>query len=465
MRVLPRAVPAVRRLAGAPLAVAACRLAPVCCGSRVSASGWLWGVRSGMEPDRRRFPIARGLASTASPPPPENSQVDDEPFDARAERAWRALSGVHDVVSARHAQEKLEALREEAARPDLWDGDAAHAARVVQQLAALESREAKAKELRRSFLDARELHAMARDEKDEAVMKDCADAMARVLLDAQQMRIELLLQADDDGGEDNAAACFVEIQAGAGGQDSCDWVAMLARMYARWGDSRRFRVQTVDEAAGVDGVGLRSVMLRLDGEFAYGWTRTEAGVHRLVRVSPFDSARRRHTSFAQVRVYPMSVAGASTSKKSLVEIPPKDLRIDSFRSSGAGGQHVNTTDSAVRVTHLPTGIVVQCQSERSQHRNKASAMEVLRAKLRQRELETRASEKRQYAMGLGENAWGSQVRVLAGAGLCLGLARSYVVLDLQIRSYVLHPYTLVKDHRTNYTETNVERVLDGEIDR
>lgn len=350
----------------------------------------------------------------------DGSTSDDEPFDVRADRAWRALSGVHDVVLARHSREKLDELRKEAARSDLWDGDATHAGRIVQQLATLEARENMAKELQRTFLDTRELFVLAKEEKDESLMRDCGDTMTEVLVEAQQMRVQLMLLGtgddEDDDAAENASSCFVEIQAGAGGADSCDWVAMLARMYARWGASRQFSVHTVDEAPGVDGVGLRSVMLRVDGDFAYGWTRTEAGVHRLVRVSPFDSARRRHTSFAQVRVYPMNVAGSGSgsSKRSEVEIPSKDLRIDSFRSSGAGGQHVNTTDSAVRITHLPTGIVVQCQSDRSQHRNKASAMDVLRAKLRQRELETRAAEKRQYAMGLGENAWGNQVNLAVG---------------------------------------------------
>eukprot|EP00644_Phytophthora_capsici_P009649 jgi/Phyca11/570026/estExt2_Genewise1.C_PHYCAscaffold_350122 len=264
------------------------------------------------------------------------------------------------------------------------------------------------------------------------MLLDCENAMAIVRADAQKLRLELLLSHESD-----ARSCFVEIQAGAGGTDSCDWTAMLARMYSRWGESRGFQVQYVDESVGEE-AGFRSVMLRLDGAYAYGWAKTEAGVHRIVRISPFDSASRRHTSFAQVRVYP--IAAESSSNEEL-EISTKDLRIDTFRSSGPGGQHVNTTDSAIRITHLPTGIVVQSQSDRSQHRNKAEAMAMLRAKLYQRKIEDEARARQQFAQGLGDNAWGNQ-----------------------IRSYVLHPYQLVKDHRTNYSEGNTTQVLDGSID-
>ncbi|KAF4321351.1 hypothetical protein G195_005462 [Phytophthora kernoviae 00238/432] len=333
---------------------------------------------------------------------------------------------------ATHSKQELAELRKEAAKPNLWD-DATRAASIVQQLAALESREARAHELQRQFLDTKELFVLATEEGDDSVLRDCKSSMVTVRADAQQLRLELLLSHESD-----ARSCFLEIQAGAGGTDSCDWTAMLARMYGRWAEGRGFQVHNVDESVG-DEAGFRSVVLRLDGAYAYGWTKSEAGVHRLVRISPFDTAGRRHTSFAQVRVYPMAPEGGS---KQEIEISTKDLRIDTFRSSGPGGQHVNTTDSAIRITHLPTGIVVQSQSDRSQHRNKAEALAMLRAKLYQRELEDQARKRQQFTQGLGDNAWGSQ-----------------------IRSYVLHPYQMVKDHRTNYSESNTALVLDGNIDQ
>ncbi|KAG6975731.1 hypothetical protein JG688_00002102 [Phytophthora aleatoria] len=356
----------------------------------------------------------------------------DESFTSLAGHAHREIEVIHDVVVAAHNAQELAELRQEAADPNLWD-DASNAASVVQRLAALESRETRVHELHRQFLDTKELYVLAKEEEDESMRRDCVSAMSAVRSEAQQLRLELLLSHESD-----ARSCFVEIQAGAGGTDSCDWTAMLARMYARWGEAREFQVQYVDESAGEE-AGFRSVVLKLDGAYAYGWAKSEAGVHRLVRISPFDSAGRRHTSFAQVRVYPMAAEGRS---KEEIEVSTKDLRIDTFRSSGPGGQHVNSTDSAIRITHLPTGIVVQSQSDRSQHRNKAEAMAMLRAKLYQRKLEEEAQARQQFAKGLGDNAWGNQ-----------------------IRSYVLHPYQLVKDHRTNYSEGNTAQVLDGDIDQ
>ncbi|TDH67366.1 hypothetical protein CCR75_005941 [Bremia lactucae] len=299
-------------------------------------------------------------------------------------------------------------------------------------MAAIESRTSRIDHLHSRFSDTKELYELAMEEKDEPMVQDCVDAMASIRALAQQLRLEMLLSHESD-----ARSCFLEIQAGAGGTDSCDWTAMMARMYARWGESRGFQVQNVDEFPGEE-AGYRSIVLRLNGSFAYGWAKSEAGVHRLVRISPFDSARRRHTSFAQVRVYPMT---ADSQPNDEIELLIKDLRIDTYRSSGPGGQHVNCTDSAVRITHMPSGIVVQNQSDRSQHRNKAEAMAVLRAKLYKRKLEKEAEVRQEHTKGLGENAWGNQ-----------------------IRSYVLHPYQLVKDHRTNYSESNTTNVLDGHID-
>ncbi|GLE08424.1 hypothetical protein PINS_up019607 [Pythium insidiosum] len=337
-----------------------------------------------------------------------SSAEDDDTFSERADRVKRELDVVQRV------------------REDLWD-DPTHAAQVLQQLSALESRERQVSTLRTRFLDEKGLYAMASEEHEQDVMDECHANMGALLDQVRALRVELMLSSESD-----LSSCFVEIQAGAGGTESCDWVAMLARMYQRWADARRFDVHVADASPG-DEAGFRSICLRVDGAFAYGWAKTEAGVHRLVRLSPFDSAGRRHTSFAQVRVYPVAaLAGASNSA---------DLRIDTYRSSGAGGQHVNTTDSAVRITHLPTGIVVTCQSDRSQHRNKAEAMDMLCAKLYQRELERQASAKHAYTQGLGENAWGSQ-----------------------IRSYVLHPYKMVKDHRVQLSVSDAKRVLDGDLD-
>lgn len=270
---------------------------------------------------------------------------------------------------------------------------------------------------------------LAKSENDTELVSDTEKQIDEFEASLEQIRLSLML----NGEADNLPA-YIEIHSGAGGTEACDWAQMLLRMYIRWGEKHRFKVDLIEEHAG-DEAGIKSATLQITGVDVYGWLKGESGIHRLVRISPFDSNARRHTSFASVWVYPV------VDDKIEIHIDEKDLRIDTYRSSGAGGQHVNKTDSAVRITHIPTGIVVQCQNERSQFKNKDVAMNMLKSRLYNLELEKRAEEEAKINASKAENGWGSQ-----------------------IRSYVLQPYQMIKDLRTNYETSNIEATLDGDID-
>jgi peptide chain release factor 2 len=274
-----------------------------------------------------------------------------------------------------------------------------------------------------------DLLALAESEGDAAVAGEAEKALHELRAEASKRELESLLSGEADGND-----CFVEVHAGAGGTESQDWAEMLARMYARWAEQHGFKIEWLEESAGEE-AGVKSATFKVIGKNAYGWLKTESGVHRLVRISPFDSQSRRHTSFASVWVYPV------VDDTIAIEIEDKDLRIDTYRASGAGGQHVNKTDSAIRITHAPSGIVVQCQNERSQHRNRQEAMNMLRARLYEVELQKREEATRAAHEAKSDIGWGHQ-----------------------IRSYVLQPYQLVKDVRTGVEIGNAQKVLDGGID-
>ncbi len=283
--------------------------------------------------------------------------------------------------------------------------------------------------LERELDDAVTLIELGEAEADEGTEREGVEALKLVLKEAQRRQIEALFS-----GEADANDTFIEIHSGAGGTESQDWARLLVRMYARWAERKKFKVEVIEETAGEE-AGIKSGTLLVKGHNAHGWAKTESGVHRLVRISPFDSNARRHTSFASVWVYPV------IDDRIDIEINEADCRIDTYRSSGAGGQHVNTTDSAIRITHQPTGIVVACQAERSQHKNRATAWNMLRARLYELELEKREAEANKAAESKTEIGWGHQ-----------------------IRSYVLQPYQLVKDLRTGFTSGTPGDVLDGELD-
>ena len=276
--------------------------------------------------------------------------------------------------------------------------------------------------------DNAELLEMARVEDDERTLEAVADDLAEVEKSVADLEFRRMFSHPMDPNN-----CFVDIQSGSGGTEAQDWAAMLERMYARFGERKGFTVEVLEESPG-EVAGIKSAALKISGDYAYGTLRTESGVHRLVRKSPFDSNARRHTSFASVFVYP------EVDETIQIEINPADLRVDTFRASGAGGQHVNKTDSAIRITHLPTGIVVQCQSDRSQHRNRAEAMSMLKARLYEAELRKRDAEKQKMEDSKTDIAWGHQ-----------------------IRSYVLDQ-SRIKDLRTNVEVGNTQAVLDGDLD-
>ena len=365
--------------------------------------------------------------------------------DPKAEHALRDAQGTLETLEARWSAArsylKIDAARlrhkvltDFAADPDLWS-DQDNARSVTTELGRLSNDLDAFDELRRGLDDSLVLaefagESMDSGEADWTLLSELAEVVASLERRIDALEIQSLFAGPYDEND-----AIVELHAGAGGTDAQDWTEMLLRMYARWAERRRFDVE-VDETTEGSEAGLLSSTFIVKGRFAYGWLSAERGVHRLVRISPFDSQARRQTSFASLDVTPMLADDASE-----VEIDEKDLRVDTYRSSGAGGQHVNKTDSAIRLTHVPSGIVVSCQNERSQHQNRARAMQILEAKLAERARAQRQAEMDALSGTRADNAWGSQ-----------------------IRSYVQAPYQLVKDHRSNFETGNVDAVLDGDLD-
>jgi peptide chain release factor 2 len=314
-------------------------------------------------------------------------------------------------------------------RADFWQKDQEEISQLNQQRALLQEKI----DLWQSFYheteDAKILAEMAFEESDEPTLKEVDRDVNRIQTAIEGLELRSLL-----GQPDDRRNAIVAINAGAGGTEAQDWVEMLFRMYVRWGEEKDMKVRVIDYLAG-DEAGIKNVAFTVTGPYAYGYLKSEHGIHRMVRISPFDATGRRHTSFASVSVLP------EVDRNIKIEIEDKDLRIDTFRASGPGGQHVNKTSSAVRITHLPTGIVAQCQNEKSQHRNKEMAMKVLKSKLYEREKGKLDQKKQMMHQAQEDIAWGSQ-----------------------IRSYVFNPYRMVKDHRTNVEVGNVDKVMDGGID-
>ena len=342
---------------------------------------------------------------------------------AELEERLAELEAFFDVEGLR---EEAGELGDEMSRPGFWD-DPEEARTVSARFSRVQGRIELLDGLRGTLSDSGELLELA--EEDGELLSEVEEELGRVERVLEEQEVARLFSGEYDDGD-----AILTINPGAGGVDSQDWAEMLARMYRRWAERRGFGLEVIEYTEGEEG-GIKSATFTVSGEYAFGLLSAERGVHRLVRISPFDAGARRHTSFASVAVAP--VVGEAVE----VEIEEKDLKVDTYRASGAGGQHVNKTDSAVRITHLPTGIVAQCQNERSQHQNREVAMRVLRARLFELEREKREQEIAAQSGEKAEIEWGSQ-----------------------IRSYVLHPYKLVKDHRTGEETANVDRVLDGDLD-
>lgn len=312
--------------------------------------------------------------------------------------------------------------------PNFWD-DIESAQKVVQKSKTTKDKIEKYEALANRVSDYEELIKLSDEEEDLSTLGEIKNEKQKLEKEIESLRIETLLSGEYDKND-----AIITIHSGAGGTEACDWANMLLRMYTRWSESKGYSINTIDFLPG-DETGVKSVTLEIKGEYAYGYLKSEKGVHRLVRISPFDAAGKRHTSFASLEVLP--VIGAEQD----IEIRPEDLRVDTYRSGGAGGQYVNKTESAIRITHIPTGIVVQCQNERSQHSNRETAMKMLKSRF----------------VELTERAHKEKIEDLTGELKDIGFGS-------QIRSYVFQPYTMVKDHRTNAEVGNIQAVMDGDID-
>jgi len=324
--------------------------------------------------------------------------------------------------------ERLAELNHRSEDPDLWN-DPALAQKVMRDRQLLEKQVTGFRILEQQLDDSCTLIELGEMESDEATVTEGEEGLRALREAAQRQEVEALLSGEADGND-----AYLEIHAGAGGTESQDWASMLARMYMRWAERRGYKVKLIDESPGEE-AGIKSTTLEIKGENAYGWLKTESGVHRLVRISPYDSNARRHTSFASAWIYPVIDDTID------IEVSESDCRIDTYRASGAGGQHVNTTDSAVRITHIPTNTVVTCQEERSQHKNRAKAWLMLKARLYEAELKRREEKASEEAASKTEIGWGHQ-----------------------IRSYVLQPYQMVKDVRTGVESSDPSGVLDGALE-
>jgi len=334
----------------------------------------------------------------------------------------RSIFEKNDIYS------KLEILNSKMLGANFWQ-DKITSKNIIKEKKLFEDLINTYKESIENLSDLNDLNNLSLEEENQSIQKELLQSINDLRLLVKRNEIKCFLSKEADSLD-----CYIEIHAGAGGTESQDWAEMLRRMYLKWADKKNFKSSLISEHKG-DEAGIKSSTIKLEGNYLFGWLKKESGIHRLVRISPFDSGARRHTSFASIWVYPV------VDENINIEIIEKDLRIDTYRSSGAGGQHVNTTDSAVRITHIPSKIVVQCQNERSQHKNKETCMSMLKARLYDYEIKKKEQQNQSMENSKSEIGWGHQ-----------------------IRSYVLQPYRLVKDNRTNFESTNPDKILDGELD-
>ena len=345
----------------------------------------------------------------------------------KLEEARQRLEAMSNAVNLEEREKRLGELEKEMQKPEFWQ-DKGRAQAVNEEMRKIRQETEPLRKLLKGVVDLAELVEMASSEGDEATLAEVKSECDTLLPEVDKIELMTTL-----GGTHDKSGAYLSVHAGAGGTESCDWASILMRMYTRWAEDNGYKASLVDELRAEE-AGIKNATLKISGDYAYGYLKSEIGVHRLVRISPFDAKSRRHTSFASVDVTPELPDDID------VAIDPSDLRVDTYRASGAGGQHVNKTESAIRVTHIPSGIVVQCQNERSQHSNRAQAMRVLKSRLIQLEEAKREEALAKMYSEKGEIAWGNQ-----------------------IRSYVLQPYTMVKDHRTKHEMGNAQGALDGKI--